>query len=104
METIHKMVPGQNFEPKSVEYHPYVEREHKFCQMCGAENAIGITEIRGFSPYTGNAIHKLYYRCANAHHSEPFLNVYRWKEDDKLYTGDFSDPVEYIENLTIRSK
>lgn len=101
MEQIYKMIPSSNFEPKAVEYHPYVEREHKFCQYCGAENKVDVTELRGYSAYTGNAIHKLFYVCTNNHASDPFLNVFRWKEDGKLYTGDFIDPVEYIESLTI---
>lgn len=104
MEQIYKMMPTQNFEPKATEYHPYVEREHKYCQQCGAENKIEVSGIRGYSAYTGNAIHKLFYQCSNNHFSEPFLNVYRWKADNKLYTGDFIDAVEYIENLTTRSK
>lgn len=104
MEQIYKMAPSSTFEPVKVAYQPYVDMHNKYCTTCGEANTIQLKAINQFSPITGNEMFYLYYVCSNGHEGKSFSTVYRWKQDKCLYTGNFEDPQEYIDQLTDRRK
>ena len=99
MRKIYKITKSPNFSPLVQEYQPYMKPDQQYCASCGQPNTFDLVERVRFSTYTGNKVHVLRLVCSKggANHMDiKVMDVYEWKQDGKLYTGDFADPQEYI--------
>lgn len=102
MRKIYKVTKSPNFSPLVQEYQPYMKPEQQYCASCGERNIFEIVERVRFSTYTGNKVHVLRLVCSQggpAHTDIKVIEVYEWKQDGKLYTGDFIDQNEYIYSI-----